>query len=123
MGAMTESSDVRFLDPKTLEVIHTETMEEFRAKRGKPDFRRDPEEINMVKDNLISVPPNQEHRVIVTDAIRIISKLPEPSRTIVYEALVEQYPMENVAANAKLSYGAVRQIVSRFRKKLTKELE
>jgi DNA-directed RNA polymerase specialized sigma24 family protein len=120
---MPESSDVRFLNPKTLEVMSTETMAEFRAKRGSLDFRRDPEDVNMVKDNLLTVPANQEHRIIVTDVIRIMNKLPEPSRTIVYEALVEQRGMEEAAERADLSYGAVRQIVSRFRKKLVKELE
>ena len=114
----SESSDVRFLNPKTLEVEHTETMEEFRAKRGRPEFRRDPDILNRVSDTLLVVQPNQEHRVGVTDAIRSINKLSEPVRTIIYDSLVLGVRMAEVGKQNNISYGAVRQIVSRFRKEL-----
>jgi DNA-directed RNA polymerase specialized sigma24 family protein len=111
-------SDVRFLDPVTLEVIHTETVEEFREKRGKPEFRREEAVFDTVGPHLLTVPPAQTNYVMADDAIKFINKQPEPTRSILYDTLVIQHSMEGVAKKYDVSYPAVRQICSRFRKTL-----
>lgn len=113
---MTQPSPVRYLDPNTLEVIKTETVEEFRAIHGKPEFKRDHEERERLNAQRLTTPATQFSRMVIGDVIRLINL--EPDSHIIYQAVIQDKNMADIAKDNEMSHGAVRQTVSRFRRQL-----
>jgi len=113
-----QPSDIRYIDPKTGAVTHTETVQSFRKRTSKLVKRNieflDPTETVELHDN-IPTDPNQYYRVLFNEVVAVMNLQDTPNKDILKAVFLENLTMEETAKKYDRTYDNVRQIVSRFR--------
>jgi DNA-directed RNA polymerase specialized sigma24 family protein len=111
-------SDVRYLDPKTLEVMSTETVDAFRDRCGRIAETAEHVFIEMVEEHKVREAPvkeNQLYYAMLNDAVDHMKEYDKPMRDILRGIFIDGMTIAEAAVTYDKSPGYVRLMIHRFR--------